>query len=150
MLAQAALWLFLAVAVVRKPAGRCGDRACFRQEHQVGTYLGPPAAFWLADVAFRLSGHHIFGVYLLSQLCFIVTFWALFKLSRAIVGAQQAVLAVLLTATITAFSFPGAEFGPLVLARPLWALTLLHAWQIIGRGGAMRGSCYPWKSACCC
>ncbi|RZI37980.1 hypothetical protein EGT07_36530, partial [Herbaspirillum sp. HC18] len=30
------------------------------------------------------------------------------------------------------------DFGPLVLARPLWALLLLHSWQIIGqrRGNA--------------
>lgn len=134
VLAQAALWLFLPWLLYGSPPGDVATVLAFGREHQVGTHLGPPAAFWLADVAFRLSGHHIFGVYLLSQLCFIVTFWALFKLSRAIVGAQQAVLVVLLTATITAFSFPGAEFGPLILARPLWALVLLHAWQIIGQG----------------
>ncbi len=95
------------------PPGDVATILAFGREYQVGTHLGPPAAFWLADIAFRLSGNHIFGVYLLSQLCFIVTFWALFQLSRAIVGAQQAILAVLLTATITAFSFPGVEFGPL-------------------------------------
>lgn len=134
MLAQAALWLFLPWLLYGSPPGDVATVLAFGREHQVGTTLGPPAAFWLADVAFRLSGNHIFGVYLLAQLCFIVTFWALFKLSRAIVGAQQAVLAVLLTATITAFSFPGIEFGPLILARPLWALVLLHAWQIIGQG----------------
>jgi hypothetical protein len=134
VLAQAALWLVLPWLLYGSPPGDVATVLAFGRERQVGTHLGPPAAFWLADVAFRLSGNHIFGVYLLSQLCFIVTFWALFKLSRAIVGAQQAILAVLLTATITAFSFPGAEFGPLILARPLWALVLLHAWQIIGQG----------------
>jgi hypothetical protein len=39
---------------------------------------------------------------------------------------------VLLTLAIAAFSYPGLEFGPDVLARPLWALTLLHAWRVIG------------------
>ena len=134
VLAQAAVWLVLPWLLYGSPPGDVATVLAFGREYQVGTHLGPPAAFWLADIAFRLSGNHIFGVYLLSQLCFIVTFWALFKLSRAIVGAQQAVLAVLLTATITAFSFPGIEFGPLILARPLWALVLLHAWQIIGQG----------------
>ncbi|MGY3108924.1 hypothetical protein ACVWW7_005551 [Bradyrhizobium sp. LM6.9] len=54
------------------------------------------------------------------------------------VGPQQAVLAVLLTMTMLAFSSPALDFGPLVLARPLWALLLLHSWQIIGqrRGNA--------------
>lgn len=133
VLAQAALWLFLPWFVYGSPPGDVATVLAFGREYQVGTHLGPPLAFWLADVAFRLSGNHIFGVYLLAQLCFILTFWALFKLSRAIVGAQQAILALLLTATITAFSFPGAEFGPLIVARPLWALILLHTWQIVGQ-----------------
>ncbi len=60
-------------------------------------------------------------------------FWTLYRLARAIVGGQQAVLAVLLTMTVLAFSSPGVEFGPLVLARPLWALLLLHSWQLIGQ-----------------
>lgn len=133
VLGQAALWLLLPWLLYGSPPGEVATVLAFGREYQVGTQLGPPAAFWLADVAFRLSGNHIFGVYLLSQLCFIVTFWALFALGRAIVGAQQAILAVLLTATITAFAFPGAEFGPLMLARPLWALVLLHTWQIVGQ-----------------
>ncbi len=134
VLAQAALWLFLPWLVYGSPPGDVATVLAFGREYQVGTHLGPPLAFWLADVAFRLAGGHIFGVYLAAQLCFIVTFWALFKLGRTIAGAQQAVLAVLLTAGITAFSFPGAEFGPAIVARPLWALILLHAWQIVGQG----------------
>jgi hypothetical protein len=90
-------------------------------------------AFWLADLAFRAAGNHMFGVYLLAQLCSVATFWTLFLLARTVVGGQQAVLAVLLTMTILAFSSPGVEFGPLVLARPLWALLLLHSWQLIGQ-----------------
>ena len=108
-----------------------------------GTDLGPPLAFWLADIAFRAAGNHMFGVYLLAQLCSIATFWALYLLARAIVGGQQAVLAVLLTMTVVAFSSPGAEFGPLVLARPLWALLLLHSWQLIGQN--RRNAWFAWS-----
>jgi hypothetical protein len=64
-------------------------------------------------------------------------------LARAIVGGQQAVLAVLLTMTVTAFGSPGVEFGPLVLARPLWALLLLHSWQLIGQG--RRNAWFAWS-----
>lgn len=147
VLAQAGLWLFLPWLLYGSPPGDVATVLAFGREYQVGTDLGPPAAFWLADVALRLSGNHIFGVYLLSQLCFIVTFWALFKLSSAIVGAQQAVLVILLTSTITAFSFPGAEFGPLILARPLWALVLLHTWQIIGQGRRSAWFLLPLETA---
>ena len=102
----------------------------FGREYQVGTDLGPPLAFWLADIAFRAVGNHMFGVYLLAQICAVVDVLELYQLARAIVGGQQAVLAVLLSMTVMVFSSPGVEFGPLVLARPLWALLLLHSWQI--------------------
>lgn len=133
MMFQAALWLILPLLLYRSPPGDIATVLAYGREYQVGTDLGPPLAFWLADIAFRAAGNHIFGVYLLAQLCFLATFWALYLLSRAIVGGQQAVLVVLLTLTVTAFSSPGVEFGPLVLARPLWAVVLLHSWQVLGQ-----------------
>jgi Dolichyl-phosphate-mannose-protein mannosyltransferase len=130
---QAALWLILPLLLYRSPPGDLATVLAYGREYQVGTDLGPPLAFWLGDIAFRAAGNNIFGVYLLAQLCFIATFWTLYLLARAIVGGQQAVLVVLLTLTVFAFSSPGVEFGPLVLARPLWALVLLHSWQVLGQ-----------------
>jgi hypothetical protein len=46
----------------------------------------------------------VFGVYLLAQICAVVTFSAFYQLARAIVGGQQAVLAVLLSMTVVVFS----------------------------------------------
>jgi len=134
VLLQAALWFVLPALLYDSPPGDVATVLAFGREYQVGSHFGPPLAFWAADIAFRLTGNHLFGIYLLAQICFVVTFWVLFALSRAIVGGQQAILAVLLTATILAFAFPGAEFGPAILARPIWALILLHAWQVIGQG----------------
>src|SRR5258707_1207210 len=134
VLFQAALWLILPLLLYRSPPGDLTTVLAYGREYQVGTDLGPPLAFWLGDTAFRAAGNHMFGVYLLAQLCSIATFWALYLLARAVVGGQQGVLAVLLTMTVTAFGSYGAEFGPLVLARPLWALLLLHSWQLIGQG----------------
>jgi hypothetical protein len=143
MLLQAALWLILPLLLYRSPPGDLATVLAYGREYQVGTGLGPPLAFWLADIAFRAAGNHMFGVYLLAQLCSIVMFWTLYLLARAVVGGQQAVLAVLLTMTITAFSSPGVEFSPLVLARPLWALLLLHSWQLIGQG--RRTAWFAWS-----
>src|SRR4030081_932582 len=133
VLLQAALWLMLPLLLYRSPPGDLATVLAFGREYQVGTDLGPPLAFWLADIAFRAAGNHVFGVYLLAQLGSGLTLWALFLLGRAVVGAQHAVLAVLLTMTIVTFSSPALEFGPSVLARPLWALLLLHSWQLIGQ-----------------
>jgi hypothetical protein len=143
VLLQAALWLVLPALLYRSPPGELATVLAFGREYQVGTYFGPPLAFWLADIAFRAVGNHMFGVYLLAQLCAVATFWTFYQLARAIVGGQQAVLAVLLSMTVVAFSSPGVEFGPLVLARPLWALLLLHSWQIIGQN--RRSAWFAWS-----
>jgi hypothetical protein len=45
--------------------------------------------------------------------------------------------------TVVAFSSPGVEFGPLVLARPLWALLLLHSWRLIGQN--RRSAWFAWS-----
>jgi len=143
ILLQAALWLVVALLIYRGPPGDLATTLAFGREYQVGTDLGPPLAFWLADLAFRAAGNHLIGVYLLAQLCAIAGFWALFLLGRSIVGRQQAALAVLLTMTVTAFSSPTLEFGPTVLARPLWMLLLLHSWQLIGQG--RRNVWFAWS-----
>ena len=143
VLVQAGLWLFLPMLLYRSPPGDVATVLAYGREYQVGTWLGPPLAFWLADIAFRAAGNTMFGIYLLAQVCAVVTFWIYYQLALAIVGGQQAVLAVLLSMTVVAFSSPGVEFGPLVLARPLWALLLLHSWQLIGQN--RRNAWFAWS-----
>jgi Dolichyl-phosphate-mannose-protein mannosyltransferase len=143
MVLQAVLWLLISLVLYSGPPGNLATVLALGREYRVGIDLGPPLAFWLADVAFRAAGNHMFGVYVLAELCSVATFWTLYLLARAAVGGQQAVLAVLLTMTVLAFSAPGLEFGPLVLARPLWALLLLHSWQLIGQN--RRNAWFAWS-----
>ena len=143
VLFQAALWLTIALFLYASPPGNLATVLAYGREYQVGTDLGPPLAFWLADIAYRAAGNHVFGVYVLAQICSALTLWVFYLLSRSLVGAQQAVLAVLLTMTIVAFSSPGLEFGPLVVARPLWALLLLHSWHLIGQN--RRNAWFAWS-----
>src|SRR3984957_21230792 len=103
---QAMLWLLVSLSVYRGPPGDLATVIALGREYRVGTELGPPLAFWLADIAFRAAGDHLFGGYLLAELCSIASFWVLYQLARIVVGSQQAVLAVLLTMTVTAFSSP--------------------------------------------
>ena len=101
-------------------------------EFVLGSYLGPPLAFWLGEAAFRMAGS--FGLYVLAQACIVVTYWGVFALGRAVVGTRHAVLAVLLMVGITAFTVPSPDFGPAVMAAPLWSLALLHYWRAMGEG----------------
>src|SRR5262250_1550939 len=133
-LAQALLWLLVPSLFYAGPPGDVADVLAVGHEFQLGTYLGPPLAFWLAELVFDVAGRSMVGVYLLSQACVVVAYWAVFALGRSIVGAQHAALAVLLMVGIAAFTVPTPEFGPVILTMPLWAVILLHYWRAVGEG----------------
>jgi 4-amino-4-deoxy-L-arabinose transferase-like glycosyltransferase len=130
-IAQAVLWTVVPTLFYSAPPGEVPSVLAVGHEFQLGTYLGPPLAFWLAELAFNLAGRHLFGVYVLSQVCVVVTYWAIFLLGRSIVGAQHAALAVLLMVGVAAFTVPTPDFGPVVLTMPLWAFILLHYWRAV-------------------
>ena len=142
---QAALWLILAMLLYRSPPGDLATVLAYRQGIP-GRHLflvrrwrsGSPISL------IRAAGNHILrrlpaGAALRGR----HVLRPVYQLARAIVGGQQAVLAVLLTMTVVAFGWSNGEFGPLVLARPLWALLLLHSWQIIGQN--RRSAWFAWS-----
>ncbi len=131
-LISAALWVVVPTLFYGSPPGGVATVLAYGREYQIGMAAGPPLAYWLADIAFRLAGGHVIGVYVLAQVCVVAAYWAVFALARSVVGPQHAVLAVLLTATVTFFGFPSVAFGPDVLALPLWAFVVLSAYRIIG------------------
>ena len=131
-LTQAALWTLMPALFYSAPPGEVPLLLAIGHEFVLGSYLGPPLAFWLGEIAFRLAG--TFGLYALAQACIVVTYWAVFTLGRRIVGTRHAVLAVLLMVGIAAFTVPSPNFGPAIMAAPLWALALLHYWRAIGEG----------------
>ena len=131
-LSQAVLWVLLPTLIYAAPPGDVPLVLATGHEWLLGSPGGPPLAYWLAEIAFDAFGRRMLGVYLLSQICVVVTFWAVFTLGRAIVGARHAVMAVLLMVGVTAFTLPTLAFGPAVLAMPLVALAVLHLWRAVG------------------
>jgi Dolichyl-phosphate-mannose-protein mannosyltransferase len=129
--AQAAVWTLIPALFYAGPPGNLPAVLAVGHEFQRGTDLGPPLAFWLAEIIFRLTGRSLFAIYALSQICVVATYWAVFRLGRAIVGAQQAAIAVLLMVGISTFTVVTPEFGPVILTMPLWAMTLLHYWMVL-------------------
>ncbi len=132
LVTQAALWTLVPTLFYTAPPGQVADLLAVGHEFQLGTDFGPPLAFWLGEVVYMIAG--FFGVYLLSQICVAVAFWAVFSVGRSIVGDRQATMAVLLMVGIMAFTVPTTDFGPSVLATALWALALLHYWRAVGEG----------------
>ena len=137
-LTQAGLWALVPSLFYASPPGDLPLTLAIGHEWRLGSFYGPPLAYWLADAAFRLFGGSVVGVYILAQLCVVATYWAVFTLGRATVGLAHAALAVLLMAGITAFAQPSPAFGPTVLAMPFTALALLFYWR------ALAGSERSW------
>ena len=126
-LAQSLIWLAVPMLFYSAPPGELAELLAIGHELRFDAGVGPPLAYWLAEIAFRLAG--LFGVYVLAQLCVIVTYWCVFALGRATLGASHAVMAVLLMVGVALFTVPSPDFGPPLLSMPLWALVLLHYWQ---------------------
>src|SRR5262249_49823471 len=131
-LAQALLWTLVPALFYASPPGDVPLVLAIGHEWQLGTIYGPPLANWLAELAFRLAGGSVVGIYVLAQVCVVITFWAVFTLGGAIVGASHAALAVLLMVGISVFATPTPDFGPAVLAMPLTALAILFYWRAVG------------------
>jgi hypothetical protein len=132
VLAQAFVWTLVPSAFYSAPPGELADVLAIGHEFPLSAGIGPPLAYWLAEIAFRAAGNSIVGVYLLAQICVVVTYWAVFALGRAILGDRHAVLAILLMVGISTLTVPTPDFGPAIIAMPLWALALLHLWRAVG------------------
>ena len=70
-LVQALLWTLVPSLFYAGPPGDVANVLAVGHEFQLGTYLGPPLAFWLAEIVFAVAG--MFGVYVLSQVCVVAT-----------------------------------------------------------------------------
>jgi Dolichyl-phosphate-mannose-protein mannosyltransferase len=131
-LAQAAIWIAIPMLFYSAPPGDLAQLLAIGHELRFDAGVGPPLAYWLAEIAFRLGG--LFGVYVLAQLCVVTTYWCVFALGRAMLGASHAAIAVLLMVGIALFTVPSPDFGPPILTMALWALVLLHYWRAVGEG----------------
>jgi Dolichyl-phosphate-mannose-protein mannosyltransferase len=131
-LVQAMLWIAVPLSFYSAPPGDLAQLLAIGHELPVDGDFGPPLAYWFAEIAFRGGG--LPGVYALSQICLIATYWCVFTLGRAIVGATHAVMAVLLMVGISVFTVPTPDFGPPILAMALWAAVLLFYWRAVIEG----------------
>ena len=55
-LVQGAIWWLVPSIFYAAPPGELPDVLAVGHEFQLGTDLGPPLAFWLAEIVFRATG----------------------------------------------------------------------------------------------
>lgn len=130
-LAQAMVWLLVPLLFYSAPPGELPQLLAIGNALPLDGGVGPPLAYWLGAAVLRTTG--LFGIYVLAQVCVVVTYWCVFALGSAIVGATHAAIAVLLMVGIAVFTVPTPDFSPAILTMALWAVALLHYWRAVGQ-----------------
>jgi len=90
----------------------------------------PPMSAFLAEMFYRIFGAQDWAYYLLSQICVIISFIAVFKFAEDFFENKIfCLLSVLLLEGIYFYNFTTPEFNVNVSLMPFWALTVLYLWK---------------------
>ena len=90
----------------------------------------PPMSVFLVEIFFQIFGAQDWAYYLLSQICIIISFLAVFKFTEDFFKNKVfCLLSVLLLEGIYFYNFTTPEFNVNVALMPFWALTVLFLWK---------------------
>ncbi len=90
----------------------------------------PPMSAFLVEIFYQIFGPQDWAYYLLSQICVIISFFVVFKLSEDFFKKKAyCLLSVLLLEGIYFYNFTTPEFNVNVCLMPFWALTVLYLWK---------------------
>ncbi len=122
------LWTVVPALVTRNAMLDIIEGLAWGHEWQLGYHKGPPLFAWLVELAAAISGRHLWLIYLESQACIAITFFAVWRLALRVCGELEALIAVLLLEAVYYFGFPTPEFNEIILQMPFSALFgwLLH------------------------
>ncbi len=86
---------------------------------------------WLTELAVWIGGQSGWAIYLLSQLCIVAAFWAIWRLARKFVSPVHAFLAVVILEFITNYNIDAMDFDDNVLQVCFWALIIFFFYKAV-------------------
>jgi len=90
----------------------------------------PPMSAFLVEIFYQIFGAQDWAYYLLSQICVIISFFAVFKFAEYFFDNKVlCLLSVLLLEGIYFYNFTTPEFNVNVCLMPFWTLTVLYLWK---------------------
>ena len=90
----------------------------------------PPMSVFIIEIFYKIFGAQDWAYYLLSQICVIISFFVVFKLSEEFLKNKIfCLISVLLLEGIYFYNFTTPEFNVNVCLMPFWALTVLYLWK---------------------
>ena len=90
----------------------------------------PPMSVFLVEIFYQIFGAQDWAYYLLSQICIIISFLAVYKFTEDFFKNKVfCLLSVLLLEGIYFYNFTTPEFNVNIALMPFWALTVLFLWK---------------------
>jgi len=90
----------------------------------------PPMSAFLVELLYKIFGPQDWAYYLLSQICVIISFFAIFKFAEDFFKNKIfCLLSVLLLEGIYFYNFTTPEFNVNICLMPFWALSVFCLWR---------------------
>ena len=105
----------------------------YGREWQLGYDKLPPLPWWMVEATYRVFGPDLF-YYALSQATVMAAFALIWVMSRQLVGAVGALVAVLIIDGLHYFTFTAPKFNHDVIQLPFWAAAGYAYWAALRRG----------------
>jgi hypothetical protein len=117
-----AVWTLLPIIVCRNLQLDLAEDLALGKEWQLGYWKHPPLPWWLADLAYWLTGQ-IESVYLLGPLVSVLCLYFVWRLAREVTSPLIALAAVLALEGVHYYNFSVVKFAHDQVQLPFWALT---------------------------
>jgi len=90
----------------------------------------PPASAFLVEIFYKIFAAQDWAYYLLSQICVVVAFFVVWKISENFFQNKiHCLITVLLLEGIYFYNYTTPEFNVYVCELPFWALTVFFCWK---------------------
>jgi 4-amino-4-deoxy-L-arabinose transferase-like glycosyltransferase len=126
---QGVLWTLVPTLVFQNLPMDVIEGLAWGHAWPIGTYKHPPLQAWLLESTATLTGHTDMGIYALSALCLVITYWAVWQLGKMVLAPASALIGTMALVSCFYFSTTIPEFNPNVVQMPLYALCGLFFWR---------------------
>jgi 4-amino-4-deoxy-L-arabinose transferase-like glycosyltransferase len=120
------------------------EQLAWGREWQIVYFKHPPLPAWIVEVVATMSGRWPPALYLVGPLASALSLFAVWRLGRAMIGEQRALLAVLAQEGVVYFTIFTPEFNHNVVLLPLWAALGLAGYRACFVPGSWRALCGRW------
>jgi hypothetical protein len=100
------------------------------KEWQLGYWKHPPLAWWLDDLAYRVSGTNT-SVYLLGPLSTVTCMYVVWRYAREVIEPIGALIAALSLESIHFFNYSAVQFNQNVVQLPFWVLASWYFYRAV-------------------